>query len=204
MISSCLCWDPMSDIAVTKLPIRNTNFEGPLDRLGEDLRPHADWTMRLSTGVETAFPRSSKPSGEISVARPEIVVEFAGKIGYRNYYVNDYNGPRSMVKPQKPTEPDLGRFSDPALVVLTCIADGPKHGYAILQESESLGFPLSLGTLYGALNRLERLGLVEPLPSVDRRRPYRLTKTGAGHLKARLNSLIRVVRYGSRKLERAW
>ena len=123
---------------------------------------------------------------------------------YLNYYANDYNGRRSMVRSQKPVEPDLGRFSDPALVVLTCIADGPKHGYAILQESESLGFPLSLGTLYGALNRLERLGLVEALPSTDRRRPYRLTGRGAGHLKERLTSLTRVVRYGSRKLERAW
>ena len=108
-----------------------------------------------------------------------------------------------MIKPRISEEPDLGRFSDPALVVLTCMADGPKHGYAILQESESLGFPLSLGTLYGALNRLERLGFVEALPCTGRRRPYRLTRTGAGHLKARLSSLNRVVRYGSRKLERA-
>ena len=108
-----------------------------------------------------------------------------------------------MTKPRVPEEPDLGRFSDPGLVVLTCMADGPKHGYAILQESESLGFPLSLGTLYGALNRLERLGFVEALQSAGRRRPYRLTRTGAGHLKERLSSLNRVVRYGSRKLERA-
>ena len=84
-----------------------------------------------------------------------------------------------MGKAQQPAEPDLGRFSDPALVVLTCLADGPKHGYAILQESESLGFPLSLGTLYGALNRLERLRLIEAEASVDRRRPYRLTDTGS-------------------------
>src|ERR1700674_1766309 len=100
-------------------------------------------------------------------------------------------------------EPDLGRFSDPALVVLTCLAEGPKHGYAILQESESLGFPLSLGTLYGALNRLERLRLIEAEASDDRRRPYRMTELGGGHLRARLASLNRVARYGSRKLEGA-
>jgi len=100
-------------------------------------------------------------------------------------------------------EPDLGRFSDPALVVLTCLAEGPKHGYAILQESESLGFPLSLGTLYGALNRLERLRLIEGEPSVARRRPYRLTEAGVAHLRSRLASLNRIVRYGSRKLEGA-
>lgn len=109
----------------------------------------------------------------------------------------------ASMKPRAQLEPDLGRFSDPALVVLTCMADGPKHGYAILQESESLGFPLSLGTLYGSLNRLERLGFVEALPTSGRRRPYRLTRTGAGHLRLRLTSLNRVVRYGSRKLEHA-
>jgi len=108
-----------------------------------------------------------------------------------------------MIKPRKLEEPDLGRFSDPALVVLTCLADGPKHGYAILQESESLGFPLSLGTLYGALNRLERMRLIEAEALVDRRRPYRLTDTGVGHLRSRIASLNRVIRYGSRKLERA-
>ena len=108
-----------------------------------------------------------------------------------------------MAKPPRHAELRLGRFSDPALVVLTCMADGPKHGYAILQESEALGLPLSLGTLYGTLNRLERLGLVEALSSDDRRRPYRLTDAGAGHLRSRLDTLNRVVRYGSRRLERA-
>jgi DNA-binding PadR family transcriptional regulator len=108
-----------------------------------------------------------------------------------------------MPSKQQKAQPDLGRFSDPALVVLTCLADGPKHGYAILQESASLGFPLSVGTLYGSLNRLERLGLIEAEASVDRRRPYRLTDTGVGHLRSRLASLNRVVRYGVRKLEEA-
>ena len=108
-----------------------------------------------------------------------------------------------MAKRPARAEPSLGRFSDPALVVLTCMADGPKHGYAIIQESEVLGLPLSLGTLYGTLNRLERLGIVEALRSEDRRRPYRLTDAGAGHLKSRLATLNRVVRYGSRRLERA-
>jgi DNA-binding PadR family transcriptional regulator len=108
-----------------------------------------------------------------------------------------------MSRPAARGEHELGRFSEPALVVLTCLADGPKHGYAITQESEALGFPLSLGTLYGALNRLERLGLIEALESIDRRRPYRLTSGGLAHLRAQLASLDRVIRYGSRKLSRA-
>jgi len=45
--------------------------------------------------------------------------------------------------------------------------------------------------------------LIEAEASVDRRRPYRLTDTGVGHLRSRIASLNRVIRYGSRKLERA-
>jgi DNA-binding PadR family transcriptional regulator len=71
------------------------------------------------------------------------------------------------------------------------------NGYAILQESASLGFPLSVGTLYGSLNRLERLRLIEAEASDDRRLPYRMTELGIGHLRARLASLNRVVRYGA-------
>jgi DNA-binding PadR family transcriptional regulator len=94
---------------------------------------------------------------------------------------------------------DLGRFSGPALAILTCLADGPKHGYAMMAESRALGLELGLGTLYGALNRLERLGLIEPLPAEDRRRPYRLTPAGAAFHKAELDRLDRVVHAGRRK-----
>ncbi len=99
--------------------------------------------------------------------------------------------------------PDLGRFSGPALAILTCLADGPKHGYAMLAESKALGLELGLGTLYGALNRLERLGLIEPLPAEDRRRPYRLTPAGAAFHRAELARLDRLVRVGQRKWETA-
>jgi DNA-binding PadR family transcriptional regulator len=94
---------------------------------------------------------------------------------------------------------DLGRFSGPALAILTCLADGPKHGYAILTESRDLGLALGLGTLYGALNRLERLGLIEPLPAEDRRRPYRLTPAGAAFHQAELARLARLVQVGQQK-----
>ncbi len=56
-----------------------------------------------------------------------------------------------------------------------------------------------MGTLYGALNRLERLGLIEALPATDRRRPYRLTSAGAAFHKAELERLGRLVRVGQLK-----
>ncbi len=94
---------------------------------------------------------------------------------------------------------DWGRFSGPVLAILTCLADGPKHGYAMIAESRELGLELGLGTLYGALNRLERLGLIEALPTENRRRPYRLTPTGAAFHKAELERLGRLVRAGRQK-----
>jgi DNA-binding PadR family transcriptional regulator len=98
-----------------------------------------------------------------------------------------------------PRPDDLGRFSGPALAILTCLADGPKHGYAMIAESRALGVELGLGTLYGALNRLERLGLIEALPAEDRRRPYRLTPAGAAYHKAEIERLGRLVRAGRQK-----
>ena len=54
---------------------------------------------------------------------------------------------------------DLGRFSDPGLLILTSLADGEKHGYAMMEDIEALcGVRLGPGTLYGALARLERRG----------------------------------------------
>ena len=75
---------------------------------------------------------------------------------------------------------ELGRFSDPSLLILASLAGGPKHGYAMMEDIEQMsGTRLGPGTLYGALARLERRGLIEPLPAEERRRPYRITGVGA-------------------------
>jgi DNA-binding PadR family transcriptional regulator len=72
----------------------------------------------------------------------------------------------------------------PALFhVLLSLADGQKHGYAILKEvAERTGgsVELSTGTLYGIIKRLLADGLIKDsaLGSSDRRRAYRLTPFG--------------------------
>ena len=74
----------------------------------------------------------------------------------------------------------LDRWADPPLLVLASLADEPKHGYAITQDvAETMGVRLSAGTLYAVISRLEARGLIEPVESEDRRRPYRLTMGGA-------------------------
>lgn len=99
---------------------------------------------------------------------------------------------------------DLGRFSDPSLLILASLAGGPKHGYAMMEDIEAMsGVRLGPGTLYGALARLERRGLIQPLESEDRRRPYRLTAVGATALREQLTSLERFVSIGLGRLATA-
>jgi len=96
----------------------------------------------------------------------------------------------------------FGRYAGPATLVLSSLADGPKHGYALIQDiNELAGVELGPGTLYGALDRLERLGLIESLPADDRRHPYRITAPGAAALRVHLDSLERVSAAGRLRLQ---
>ena len=70
------------------------------------------------------------------------------------------------------------------VLLLASLADGPRHGYAIKEalRERSLGrFDLPTGTVYPALHRLERAGLIDSTWDVvggRRRRSYRLTPKG--------------------------
>ena len=87
----------------------------------------------------------------------------------------------------------LRRAGEASVLILISLADGPKHGYALIQDIKELAdLELGPGTLYGALDRLERLGLIEPLPAEDRRHPYRITPAGVTALRAHLDSIERV------------
>ena len=97
---------------------------------------------------------------------------------------------------------DLGRFAEPSLLILVSLGAGPKHGYAIMADIEEIGGArLGPGTLYAALARLESRGLIESLPSDDRRRPYRITGVGARALRAQLEGLDELVRTGLTRLD---
>jgi DNA-binding PadR family transcriptional regulator len=90
---------------------------------------------------------------------------------------------------------DLGRFSDPGLLILASLADGPKHGYAIMTDVAAFsGVAMEPGTLYGALSRLERRGWIRPLAAGERRRPYEITPAGQEVLAEQLRSMQRIVR----------
>jgi DNA-binding PadR family transcriptional regulator len=101
-------------------------------------------------------------------------------------------------------------MSEQAFLVLTVLAAGPKHGYAIMQAAEALDPPqptLPVATLYGLLDRLVADGLVE----VDReeihrgrlRRYYRITPEGLGALAAAADRIAANVRAARRVLRSA-
>jgi DNA-binding PadR family transcriptional regulator len=87
----------------------------------------------------------------------------------------------------------LGSYSDPAVLILTSLADGPKHGYGLIKDIERFaGVSLGAGTLYGAIRRLEGDGLIRPLPAEDRRQPYEITATGASALASHVKTMAQV------------
>jgi DNA-binding PadR family transcriptional regulator len=96
---------------------------------------------------------------------------------------------------------DLGRFSDPSLLILASLASGPKHGYAMMEDIfQFCGTRLEPGTLYAALARLERRGWIEALEAEDRRRPYRITGAGEVALREQLKTLNQIVATGRQRL----
>ena len=76
-------------------------------------------------------------------------------------------------------------------LILATVAEQPAHGYAILQrlrERSSGAFDLAEGTIYPALHRLERDGLLSSSWSTEsgrRRRVYSVTRSGASALEVR-------------------
>jgi DNA-binding PadR family transcriptional regulator len=96
----------------------------------------------------------------------------------------------------------LRRAGEASVLILISLADEPRHGYALIQDIKELAdVELGPGTLYGALDRLERLGLIEQLPAEDRRHPYRITAPGAAALRLHLDSLERVSAAGRLRLQ---
>lgn len=96
-------------------------------------------------------------------------------------------------------------MSDPVLLVLASLAEGDKHGYAMMEDIERFaGVRLGPGTLYGAITRLEQRGWIRPLRAPeDRRQPYALTGDGRRHLEDQLAALGQIVRTGQKRLRHA-
>ena len=99
---------------------------------------------------------------------------------------------------------ELGRFADPSVLILTSLAGGPKHGYAIMTDVAGFsGVSMEPGTLYGALARLERQGWIAPMATEARRRPYQITAAGQSVLTQQLQSMRDIARVGQSRIKPA-
>ena len=102
---------------------------------------------------------------------------------------------------------DLTPLTPAVFHILLALADGPKHGYAIMKEVETVTegqIRMGPGTLYGSIKRMLASSLIvevderpDPERDDERRRYYKLTGFGSDVLTAeaqRLSDLIQVVR----------
>jgi DNA-binding PadR family transcriptional regulator len=95
--------------------------------------------------------------------------------------------------------------NDAQMLVLTVLADGPLHGYAINTAIQELaGSRLGPGSLYGALSRLEARDLIRPTGTdtapQERHRTMKITDTGRDTLRAELEQMNRISQAGLRAL----
>ena len=98
---------------------------------------------------------------------------------------------------------DLGRSNEPPVLILTSLAAGPKHGYALTKDIEEFaGVSLGPGTLYGAIARLEERGFIapEPVGTDARRRPYRITGEGRLALESAVREMRSLADVGANRL----
>ena len=93
------------------------------------------------------------------------------------------------------------------LLILKALSWGPRHGYAVvewIEQATDAAFLIGEGTLYPALHRLERRGLVEAewgLSDNNRQAKfYRLAKAGRDRLRSGTSSWERVVDVAGRAL----
>lgn len=92
------------------------------------------------------------------------------------------------------------RLREPTLYILAALASGRLHGYALIDAVENLSegrLKLTAGTLYGALDRLDRDGLIRRDGAESAggppRRYYALTPEGRGVLADELQHLEQTV-----------
>lgn len=97
-------------------------------------------------------------------------------------------------------------LTEPVLLILTSLADEPRHGYALIKDIENLSegrVVLSTGTLYGAIRRLLESGWIEPFDQEDTSRDkqaYRLTSEGRRQLESELDRLRHITQRAAARL----
>lgn len=104
----------------------------------------------------------------------------------------------------EPTTEQLLPLSPSTLHILLALAEGPRHGYAIIQDVEARTdgeLRMSAGTLYRSIARMVEQGLITEVANRrtraedERRRYYRLTPFGTAAARAEVRRLSQLVRH---------
>ena len=105
---------------------------------------------------------------------------------------------------KSPNPEDLIPLSPAVFHILLSLAEGERHGYAIMQSVQALSggrVRMGPGTLYGSIKRMLEAGLIiesseRPDPELDdqRRRYYKLTSLGERTLRLEVQRLAELLR----------
>ena len=82
------------------------------------------------------------------------------------------------------------------LVLLSLIAEAPRHGYELIKEIEDLTggeYAPSPGVIYPTLSLLEDEGLIAPVEAEDTRKAFRVTDAGMTELEERSDEVARLM-----------
>jgi DNA-binding PadR family transcriptional regulator len=164
-------------------------------------RPDAEKGQLDAGGGNWLNPRGTEPPGRIHRSGDAC-----------HYIVDSYIAP-GYISPRMKTgtpEPKASPALSPAVFhILLSLADGEKHGYAIMQEVANTTdgqLRMGPGTLYGAIKRMLAAGLIEesderPDQEMDdeRRRYYRLTGVGRQQVGDEAQKLARLVGVAKRR-----
>ena len=107
---------------------------------------------------------------------------------------------------ERPDAAEAKPLTEPVLLILMSLADQPRHGYALMQDIESLSngrVRLSTGTLYGALRRLLEERWIERFEQEDTSREkqaYRVTAVGRRQLEQELDRMKQLTRAATTRL----
>lgn len=102
---------------------------------------------------------------------------------------------------------DAKPLTEPVLLILTSLAEHPRHGYALIKDIEMLSngrVRMSTGTLFGALRRLLEDGWIERFEQDDtsrQKQAYRLTAPGIRQLQMELERMKQLTRAGFARLK---
>jgi DNA-binding PadR family transcriptional regulator len=132
--------------------------------------------------------------------RSSVFTVWMGSRVWLDYYVRR-SSLHTMGKRSTTVGTGLGRQNEPSILILTSLAAGTKHGYALIKDIEEFaGVTLGPGTLYGAISRLEQRGFIVPTAGDERRRPYCITPSGRAALAAAVRDMRALADEGALRL----